>query len=532
MITLKNSNENSNSSEKKISEFEEPIIGIDLGTTFSCVGIIRNGNVEIIPESNTGNRIIPSVICYTNDNPSETLIGGGARNHMIEFAKSIMYESKRLIGRKFLNKNVQKDISYWPLKIVENKNNGKPQYVIEKDGKEEKYYPEEVSSILLKYLKEQAEIYENKKINKAIITVPAHFNNLQRNATIKAAKDAQLNVIQIINEPTAAAIAYGNIHKSNKERKILIFDLGGGTFDVSILKIKNNEYTVLASQGEEHLGGEDFTQRLFNYVKSEILKKDNFKNINFKQDDENTISSVQDLMNATEKVKKELSTKNKSSLFLRNLFGISDFKIIIERKKYEELCKDYWEKILNKLNEIINYAKISKDNIDEVILVGGSSRTPKIQEIVKNYFGKEPLRDINPDEVVAYGATLLTNRNNNLKIKDISFNNIGISVKGKLSVIIPKGTILPLRGNNLLKYEKEYYIKGNNEEILIRIFEGNNEKISDNNYLGEFKIKLNGKDEIVSISMMLDYNSILNVEATNNGEKKNEIKIKINMNDS
>ena len=505
----------------KEKEEKEPIIGIDLGTKFSCVGIMRNDRVDIVPEANSGDRIIPSIVGFF----PEKCIGKVASDHILEYNKSIMYDSKRLIGHKFSNENVQNDISHWTIKIIEDKKTGKPQYVIKVDNEERKYFPEEVSSMILEYLKEQAKIYNgNKEIKRAVITVPAHFNNLQRKATIEAANKAGLEVINLINEPTAAAIAYGNIIKSDNERKVLIFDLGGGTFDVSIVKIKGKEYTVVASQGEEHLGGEDFNQRLLDYVIKEIKKDKDFEKFDFNKNA--TIFTIQNLMKTIEQVKTELSARKQTSLFIPNLFGINNFKLIIKRTEYEELCKDLFEKCLIKVDETLKFAKLDKKELDEIILVGGSSRTPKIQEMVEKYFGKKPLQNIPVDEVVAYGATLFSNQNN-LIINDITFNNIGIAVQGKLNVIIPKGTILPLRGKNLLKFEKEYIIRGENEETTIRIYEGNNEKISDNNFLGEFKIKCNGKNETFKISMIIDYNSVLNVEANTNDKNLNSIKIKI-----
>ena len=271
----------------KEKEEKEAIIGIDLGTKFSCVGIMREGRVEIVPEVNSGDRIIPSIVGFNHDN--EKCIGKVASEHLLEYIKSIMYDSKRLIGHKFSNENVQNDISHWPIKITEDPKTKKPQYVIKVDNEERKYFPEEVSSMILEYLKKQAEIYNaNKEIKRAVITVPAHFNNLQRKATIEAANKAGLEVFKIINEPTASAIAYGDIIKSDNERKVLIFDIGGGTFDASIVKIKGNEYTVLASQGEEHLGGEDFNQRLLDYVIKEIKKDKDFEKFDFytnKKDD-------------------------------------------------------------------------------------------------------------------------------------------------------------------------------------------------------------------------------------------------------
>ena len=257
---------------------DQDIIGIDLGTSYSCVAIMRKNKVEIIENKQTGSKIIPSIVCF---NGKEFLIGTQAQNNMLKYPESTMYNSKRLIGYKFKNKHVQNDIKNWPIKIIEDKKTGKPQYVIKIGNEEKKYYPEDVASMILKSLKKNAEIHENKEIKKVIIGVPAHFNDLQRNATIEAGKKAGFEEIKLINEPTAAAIAYGNIIKSNKERKILIFDLGGGTFDASIVKIKGNEYNVLASLSEEHLGGEDFNQRLINYVIMEIKKDKKFKNIDF-----------------------------------------------------------------------------------------------------------------------------------------------------------------------------------------------------------------------------------------------------------
>jgi len=258
------------------------VFGIDLGTTYSCIGIMRNNNVDIVPNNLTdGRKVIPSIVCYKEDLDEDMkdrwLYGNAAKNNMLEYPESTMFESKRLIGLNFNNKEVQRDIKLWPVKIIEDKITKKPQYVIKVENKEKKFFPEDVSSMILKYLTKNAQDYTNSKINKVVITVPAHFNNFQREATIKAAELAGLEVIKIINEPTAAAIAYANIILSKNEKKILIFDIGGGTFDVSILKIKNNEYYVLSSCGESHLGGEDFNQRLINYVMKEIKKYQNLK---------------------------------------------------------------------------------------------------------------------------------------------------------------------------------------------------------------------------------------------------------------
>ena len=411
----------------------EKWMGIDLGTIYSCIGIIKKSNIDIVADKADRSRIIPSMVCYKE---KEWLYGNSAKNNMIQYAESTMFESKRLIGLKYKNKKVQKDIRDWPVKIIEDPITKNPQYVIKKDNEEKKYFAEEVSSMILKYLKENAETYTNSKINKAVITVPAHFNNFQREATIKAAELAGIEVIKIINEPTAAAIAYAEtINTDKKEKKVLIFDIGGGTFDVSILKIKNNEYYVLSSCGESHLGGEDFNQRLEDYIIKEIKKIDTFKDIDFnKKNDKKILKILKRLRIEVEKVKIELSRESNASFFLDSLYNGEDFKLTIERETYEGLCTDLWEKCIDKIEEALKLAKLKKENIDEIILVGGSVRTPKIQEMVKDYFGKEPLQNVNVDEVVAVGATLAPTLD--LKLYDIITKSIGIEiVDGKMSAI-------------------------------------------------------------------------------------------------
>ena len=384
--------------------------------------------------------------------------------------------------------------------------------------------------MILNYLKGIAEIYENKEINKVIIAVPINFNRLQKKAIIDAAKLIWFEDIKLINEPTAAAIAYGNIIKSNKERKILIFNLGRGTFDSSIVKIKGNEYYVLASLGEEHLGGEDFNQRLINYVFEEIKKKEKFKNINFNdKKNKKVINALRKIRNKAENVKIELSKFEKVNFFIDYLYG-EDFNLEITREKYESLCKDLWEKCFIKLDEALKLAKLKKEEIDEIILVGGSTRTPKIQEMVKNYFNKQPLQNINPDEVVAYGAALVPYLD--LKIKDIITKPIGIRINnGKMCNIIPINTVLPIKGGKKLIFSREFTLQnsiGSNIQN-IRIYEGENKNASDNHFLGKFviNIKENEKKKVIKFAMSIDYNNILNVIAKIENEKKNEIEIKM-----
>ncbi len=337
-------------------------MGIDLGTIYSCIGIIRKDQIETVADKADGSRIIPSMVCYKE---SKWLYGNSAKINMVEFSKTTMFESKRLLGLKFKNKKVQNDIKNWPNKIIEDPITLKPQYVIEIENEEKKYFAEDVSSMILKYLKENAETYTNSKINKAVITVPAHFNNFQREATIRAAELAGIEVIKIINEPTAAAIAYAEtINTDTKEKKVLIFDIGGGTFDVSILKIKNNEYYVLSSCGESHLGGEDFNQRLINYVFQEIKKMLAFKDIDFNNKNNSKIlKMLKRLRIEVENVKLELTRENHASFFLDSFYNGEDLKLIIERETYENLCMDLWEKCIKKIGEALTLAKLKKEKI-------------------------------------------------------------------------------------------------------------------------------------------------------------------------
>ncbi len=508
---------------------KEQIIGIDLGTTYSCASIMRNGNVEIIPDNKLSKKTIPSMVCFKDN---ECLIGWPAKNNRIQFYESTMFDSKRLLGYKFKDKHVQEDIKNWHIKVIEDKNTGKPQYVSKVGKEEKKYFPEDVSSMILAYIKNYAEIYNtNNEIKKAVITVPANFNSLQREATINAAEKAGLEVVKLINEPTAAAIAYGHIWKSDKERNVLIFDLGGGTFDVSIVKIKGNDYYVLASLGEEHLGGENFNQKLIEYVISEIKKDKRFKNKIRAEEVKIELSNIKDFKLDNNK---NIITQKAvpSSFFIDFLNGIDDFELKITRSKYEELCIDLWNLCIEKVKETIEKTKLKKEEIDEIILVGGSTRTPKIKQMVKKYFNKEPLQNINQDEIVAHGAVLFSNKDNILNINDILSKSIGISTKGgEMSIIIPEGTVIPLRKNNLVHVRKYKLHKNENikNQIIIKIYEGNGKLVKDNIYLGEFIINFNKdkKDIQVKLSMMIDESLRLKVIGEIIGGEKNEIKIQL-----
>jgi len=510
---------------------DEPIIGIDLGTTFSCVAIMRNEKKEIIADNKNGDKIIASVVCFKSN--SECLIGNLAKNNMLQYSQSTMFDSKRLLGYKFANKNIQEDIKNWPVIIKEDKKTGKPKYVIKVENEEKEYFPEDVASMILNYLKTYSENYINKEIKKVVIGVPANFNNLQRKATIEAAEEAGFEDIKLINEPTAAAIAYGDTIKSNKERKILIFDLGGGTFDVSIIKIKGNKYNVLASLGEEHLGGEDFNQRIINYVINEIKNNDNFKDIDFsKKDEKKIINTLKRINKKAEEVKIELSNSFNSSFYIDDLCGIDDFEIEITRNKYEELCMDLWNKCLIKVNDALQLSKLKKEEIDEIILVGGSTKTPKIKKMISEHFnGKEPLQNINPDEVVAQGALLAAYLD--LNIHDITSKAIGILIGNNyMDIIIPPETQLPLYNEKPIVFSKSYILKSTNEFNIqnIGIFQGNNKDMNKNFLLGVFSIQLGNvnTEKKIKISMNIDHNSILEVVGYINNEKNVEIRINMN----
>ena len=367
--------------KKKNDQKNIPVIGIDLGTTFSCVGTWRKGKVEIIA-NDLGKRIIPSIVCFKD---KEILIGETAKNIMLQYQNSLISNSKRFIGKYFIDPNVQNDIKYIPVKIEEDPFTYKPNFCINiNENEERRLSAEEVASMILKYLKQYSEDYLGKKVKKAVITVPAHFNNSQREATKEAARNAGLEVIRIINEPTAAAIAYGDNHGTEEERKVLIFDLGGGTFDVSIVIIKGNEFTVLASCGEEHLGGEDFNELLVDYVINQF-KEDNskFKNVNFyDKNDKKAFKALQKLRKHTEEVKKNLSCQKEYNYDIDGFYDGIDLTIKVERIVYENLCFNLWKKCFKSVDNALSIAKLKKEDIDDIILVGGSTRIPRIKEMI------------------------------------------------------------------------------------------------------------------------------------------------------
>merc|ERR1719353_1432657 len=365
------------------------VIGIDLGTTYSCVGVFKNGRVEII-SNDQGNRITPSYVAFTD---GERLVGDAAKNQATINPEKTVFDVKRLIGRKFTDKSVQADKKLVPYAIVSK--DEKPYVQVDSQS----FAPEEISAMILTKMKTTAEIFLGKEIEHAVVTVPAYFNDAQRQATKDAGRISGMKVERIINEPTAAAIAYG-MDKSGGESNVLVFDLGGGTFDVTLLTIDNGVFEVLATNGDTHLGGEDFDQRIMQYFIKMIKKKDG-------NDITSDKRAVQKLRREVERVKRALSSQHSAKVEIESLYDGEDFSESLTRARFEELNIDLFKKTLGPVGKVMEDGDLAKTEIDELVLVGGSTRIPKVQSLLKDYFnGKEPSRGINPDEAVAYGAAV------------------------------------------------------------------------------------------------------------------------------